>query len=210
MIKTIIFDFNGTLLDDVKLNFEIFNMLAKDFNARQITMEEYRDVFDFPVIDVYRGWGFDVDDGKFVKIADRFHEYYNAYVYKRCDVFPYVKPLLKKLKEKYKLVCLSATKYETLVGQLKHYEIYDYFDEVIGMSDKFAYGKIDLGTAWIKNNNIDPSTVIFLGDTSHDQKVAAAMNVKMLSVACGHNSKEKLASKDAIIIEDIREIEKYL
>ena len=110
MVKTIIFDFNGTLLDDLEINFEIFNLLAHDFNAREISLNEYLEVFDFPVIDCYRKWGFEVDDGKFTPIADRFHQYYNERVFERCKIFDSAYKLLEELKGKYRLVCLSATK----------------------------------------------------------------------------------------------------
>lgn len=210
MIKTIIFDFNGTLLDDVEINCEIFNLLARDYNAKQITMKEYKEVFDFPVIDTYRKWGFDVDNGNFENIATSFHNYYNSMVYERCNIFENAKALLKELKGKYNLVCLSASKEETLINQLKHYKIYDYFDEVLGMSDKYAHGKADLAKKWMEASEKSKDETIYIGDTCHDQLVAKVLGVKMLSITWGHNSKNKLSTKGAITIDDIMEIKKYL
>ena len=210
MIKTIIFDFNGTLLDDVEINCEIFNLLARDYNARSITMAEYKEVFDFPVIDAYRKWGFDVDNGNFENIATSFHNYYNSMVYERCDIFKNARILLKELKGKYDLVCLSASKAETLVSQLKHYDIYSYFDEVLGMSDKYAHGKEDLAKKWMEASKKKREETLYIGDTCHDQLVAKALGVKMLSITWGHNSKHKLSTAGACIIDDIMEVKKYL
>ena len=210
MVKTIIFDFNGTLLDDVEINCEIFNLLARDYHANNITMEEYREVFDFPVIDAYRKWGFDVDNGKFEDIATSFHNYYNSMVYDRCEIFENARALLKELKGKYDLVCLSASKEETLIAQLKHYQIYDYFDEVLGMSDKYAHGKDTLAKKWMEESGKIKEETLYIGDTCHDQLVAKTLGVKMLSITWGHNSKNKLSTKDAIIIEDIMDVKKYL
>lgn len=210
MIKTIIFDFNGTLLDDVEINCEIFNLLARDYSARSITMKEYKEVFDFPVIDAYRKWGFDVDNGNFESIATSFHNYYNSMVYEKCDIFENAKALLKELKGKYDLVCLSASKAETLVSQLKHYDIYSYFDEVLGMSDKYAHGKEDLAKKWMEASKKKREETLYIGDTCHDQLVAKALGVKMLSITWGHNSKHKLSTDGACIIDDIMEVKKYL
>lgn len=210
MVKTIIFDFNGTLLDDLEINFEIFNLLAHDFNAREISLNEYLEVFDFPVIDCYRKWGFEVDDGKFTPIADRFHHYYNERVFERCKIFDNAYKLLEELKGKYRLVCLSATKKETLDAQLKHYNLFDYFDAVVGMDNKYAHGKVELAVSWLEMSKLNRDEIIFVGDTVHDKKVADAMKVKCILVCKGHNSKNKLKEVCDIVLDDITEIKKYL
>lgn len=210
MIKTIIFDFNGTLLDDLIINHQIFNMLADDFNVNKISLEEYREVFNFPVKKIYGEMGFDVSEENFPIIADRFHTYYNKLVFDNCKIFDSAIEVLNCLKNKYHLVCLSATKKDTLDMQLKHYGIYDYFDEVVGMSDKFAHGKIDLALGWLNNSKLNPEEILFIGDTIHDNEVATSMKVNKLLVSTGHNSRRKLESTGTIVIDDLREIYNYL
>lgn len=210
MVKTIIFDFNGTLLDDLEINHEIFNMLARDFNARKISMEEYKEVFDFPVKAVYKKWGFDVEGDKFPIIADRFHEYYNSLVFKRCKIFDSAIELLNELKGKYKLVCLSASKKETLDDQLKYFNIYDYFDDVVGMTDKYANGKVELACNWLENSDLNKDEIIFVGDTVHDNLVGNCMGVKCVMITSGHNSRQRLEKVCDNVIDDIRDIKKYL
>ena len=210
MIKTIIFDFNGTLLDDLDINYEIFNMLAEDFHADKITMEEYKEVFDFPVKAVYKKWGFDVEGDKFPIIADRFHEYYNSMVFKRCKIFDSALELLKELKGKYNLVCLSASKKETLDKQLKYFNIYDYFDEIVGMTDKFANGKVEMACKWLQESLLNKDEIIFIGDTVHDRLVASCMGVKCILITSGHNSRSRLEKVCDIVIDDIKELKEYL
>ena len=57
MIKNIFFDFNGTLLDDVFLTFDVENNLAKKYGVPPFSMEKYLDVFCFPVRDYYEKIG---------------------------------------------------------------------------------------------------------------------------------------------------------
>ena len=54
-MKYIIFDFNGTILDDVDVNIECINQIAKKYlNREPVKKEEYLNIFDFPVIDYYK------------------------------------------------------------------------------------------------------------------------------------------------------------
>ena len=42
---------------------------------------------DYAIWKPYRKWEFEVDDGKFTPIADKFHQYYNERVFERCKIF---------------------------------------------------------------------------------------------------------------------------
>ena len=72
MYKTIIFDFNGTLLDDCVLCLDILNILTKEKNLKEVSMEEYRSIFTFPVYLYYKQLGFDVSYDSFKKVGDSF------------------------------------------------------------------------------------------------------------------------------------------
>jgi len=56
---TIIWDWNGTLLDDAEICLEAINIMLKKRHLPELSMERYRDVFTFPVIEYYREVGFD-------------------------------------------------------------------------------------------------------------------------------------------------------
>ena len=56
--KQIIWDFNGTILDDVALTLEATNLLLSRHGKRQLAdVAEYREHFGFPVIDYYASIG---------------------------------------------------------------------------------------------------------------------------------------------------------
>ena len=58
----IIWDFNGTLLDDVWTGIVSVNKLLEDRGLPKIaSVEDYRRVFRFPIIEYYRSLGFDFD-----------------------------------------------------------------------------------------------------------------------------------------------------
>ena len=77
--KHVIWDWNGTLVDDTWLFVDIMNGVLKDRNLPGITLDDYRNVFDFPVEDYYTKLGFDFSDEAFktagldfIKIYDTF------------------------------------------------------------------------------------------------------------------------------------------
>ena len=57
--EAILWDWNGTLLDDVNIAIDAINQLLLDRNLVQLTLERYLDVFTFPVCDYYELIGFD-------------------------------------------------------------------------------------------------------------------------------------------------------
>ena len=75
----IIWDWNGTLLDDVELCFTCINILLANKNAPPIVdINAYRDVFGFPVIEYYRRVGFDFDKEPFEIPAAEFIKLYHS------------------------------------------------------------------------------------------------------------------------------------
>ena len=60
-MKSVIWDFNGTILDDVELATGSMNELLRRRNLPPIDKATHRRVFRFPVSDYYRSLGFDIN-----------------------------------------------------------------------------------------------------------------------------------------------------
>ncbi|MDF2686552.1 MAG: Haloacid dehalogenase domain protein hydrolase, partial [Clostridia bacterium] len=76
MIKTVIWDFNGTILDDLDLNFYSLTSLMHRRNLKGISKDEYLELFCFPIKKFYENLGFDFDKEPFGKVADEYFELY--------------------------------------------------------------------------------------------------------------------------------------
>ena len=61
----IIWDWNGTLLDDVDYCRSIINTILIKNNLPQLSFDRYREVFTFPVQDYYKEAGFDFNKVSF-------------------------------------------------------------------------------------------------------------------------------------------------
>ena len=78
--NSIIWDWNGTLLDDLSIAVSISNQLLDARNLTPISMETYLDVFTFPVRDYYEQVGFDLKKEHFEIPALQFISSYNKAV----------------------------------------------------------------------------------------------------------------------------------
>src|SRR5215471_1095283 len=70
--ESVIWDWNGTLLDDVVLAVEIVNDLFQEHGVGRLTTEQYRELFDFPVTLYYERAGLDSNRHDFNMISERF------------------------------------------------------------------------------------------------------------------------------------------
>src|SRR4051812_22587342 len=77
-IRHVIWDWNGTLLDDAWLCVDVMNELLLQRGLPQITLADYAALFRFPVRDYYTALGFDFEREPFERVGTAFIEGYAA------------------------------------------------------------------------------------------------------------------------------------
>ena len=75
MKNYIIWDWNGTIIDDVGIALNAVNDMLREQDRPEITLEEYRKAMDTPILRFYEQF-FDMDVTDFDWIAERFQSYY--------------------------------------------------------------------------------------------------------------------------------------
>ena len=120
----IIWDWNGTLLNDVEWCLKILNTLLSDRKLKPLKdVEAYKSIFGFPIIDYYRRAGFDFDEEPFEKIAAEFIERFHS-DNSRFHLFEGAKETLAALKGLgFKQVLLSASEASSLQAQISLFDI---------------------------------------------------------------------------------------
>ena len=107
-MKTIIFDFNGTLINDLDVSVDILNKMRNKRAMLPVSKEAYLELFGFPVRHYYEAVGFDFQKEGFDLLSHEFIQHYNQEV-KKATLFPRVSTTLRQLKkEGHRLVVLSA------------------------------------------------------------------------------------------------------
>lgn len=189
----VIWDWNGTLLDDAWLSVAVMNGLLAARGLPVLTAQTYRELFDFPVVDYYRRLGFDFSRDPFDRVGTEFIVGYEA---RRgeCRLRPDAEAVLGRLREAgLSQSVLSAQKQGTLDGVVAEYGLADFFLHCQGIDDHFAAGKLEQGHRLMQVlQPIEPAQVLLIGDTTHDREVACALGIDCRLVASGHQTRERL------------------
>ena len=203
----ILWDFNGTIIDDVDICLKAEQDILNRLNMGSVvSREEYLELFEFPVIKYYEKIGFDFSILDFNEISKWFIEYYDSYKneYKLNDgVLDCIKQSTSKGN---KNIIISASEQNMLVSQCKQLSIEKYFDEICGINNINAHSKVEMAKNWLKNSDYNNEEMIFIGDSVHDYEVAEELNVKCILVASGHQSKRKLMEVCDEVYNDFSEV----
>ena len=188
----IIWDWNGTLIDDVDVAVACINKLLPRYNTPVITVQRYRDIFDFPVKKYYEQLGIDLKKNLFEEIRDQYVKDYNLNIVLSSSLFPKTKALLEEIKKTKNQFILSAVSQWHLDSITTHFKVEHLFNERFGVGDHYATGKVDRGIELIKHARIDVQKTILIGDTIHDFEVAVKLGVSCLLLGDGHQSEMRL------------------
>ena len=127
----IIWDFNGTLFDDIDAGIDSVNKMLSERGIKVIeNKDEYRSVFKFPIIEYYKDIGFDFEKESFEELAPIWIDLYNAYS-ARSELQIGARSALEYFsKLKMPQILLSATEINMLKGQIRALGIDKYFDDI--------------------------------------------------------------------------------
>jgi len=188
----LIWDWNGTLLDDAWLCRDIMNGQLRRRELPELTTERYAEIFDFPVEKYYRAVGFDWSRESFQEAGTEFIVEYEKRK-KECSLQPGAREFLAQIAAQGRSqAVLSAYSHATLEEFLADFEIRHHFRTVTGNRDHYAAGKVEQGLKMLEDLHVSPREALLIGDTTHDAEVAKAMGIDCVLIPCGHNSLVRL------------------
>lgn len=201
----VLWDFNGTILDDVETGIlSINNMLKKRGLPIINSKTEYRNHFCFPITSYYKSLGFDFTKEPFETLAQEWVELYLKYVkyaklrngvietlssFRKSGLFQYI---------------VSATEYNMLGIQLENLGILKCFDGYIGLDNIHASSKTLLAKHWYDQNK--PEKPVIIGDTVHDFEVAEILKCDCILVSGGHQSRNVLDKCNTNVVDSIYKV----
>lgn len=205
----ILWDFNGTILNDIEAGIKSANVLLSRRNMNIIESSEYyRKIFRFPIVEYYKNLGLDFGKEPFEQLAEEWMEQYLKFS-ENAETFEGVRECLLYIKSrKIPQFILSATEKNMLCGQLSALGIAGFFEEILGLDNIHAYSKLDIAAEWMKKTQ--PRRAVLFGDTVHDYAVASEIGIECILIANGHQSKEALRACNTPVFENIRELRAYI
>lgn len=204
--KHIIWDWNGTLFNDVELCLDVLNGLLTRNELTRITLNTYRDIFTFPVRDYYAKAGLDLEKYSFEELG---REWMNEYQNRRLEakLFPYAEETLCKISDDgIEQSILSAYMQDTLLELVNHFNLRQYFTHLTGLDHIYATSKVELGRELMEKLNNKNHDVLLIGDTVHDYEVAQEIGAACILVADGHQSKLKLLNCKVKVFDNLDEM----
>ena len=202
----IVWDWNGTILDDIDLLVDITNQQLSEAGLPILNREQYRRDFSHPVSDFYTRLGFDLSTRSFADIGADFHRRY-ATLRHGVTLHNGAKNVLGKITSSGKTQSvLSAHQQEMLNYIVGHHGLSGHFSEICGLKEYTANSKLELGKEWLATKEFKKESVVMIGDTDHDYEVANALGIDCILVSHGLQSHERLLRLGVPVIEGLEEL----
>ncbi|MDO5084823.1 hypothetical protein EII25_04450 [Erysipelotrichaceae bacterium OH741_COT-311] len=207
-MKYIIWDFNGTILDDVDICLKAENILNKRYRINRIvSKEEYLELFEFPVIRYYEKLGYNFDVIDYHVLSKEFIHLYDQYFHEATLMDGFINKIEESIALNNRNVIISASRKDLLLKQCQELKIDHYFDEILGSDNILGKGKMEVAMQWIQDNNIDVSRCLFIGDSIHDLHCAKAIDVACALVSKGHQSKNQLLKHTECVFDHLKDVD---
>lgn len=208
MIHTVIWDFNGTVLDDRAASTEAVNQMMARRALGSITEEWYAANLIMPLEAFYESVGFDMGAEKIECLSEEFQ--------RECakverPIFPEVRAALEALRQKgYRQLLFSSLHQSILEEQASARGISSYFEKIMGRSDRSLGSKEEAARAYLEQEGIDPKSVLFVGDLTTDWEMAEYVGSPCVLIPKGHQDYARLSSTGAAILKDASELMAFL
>jgi len=214
IITHLLWDWNGTLFNDVDLCIKTINSILVEEKVCEINKIEYREKFCFPINKYYENVGLNLDDDKFNYFSSKFIERYQPQSIE-CNLVENAEIVLKRVYEMgVEQIILSASHKKYLEEQVSKFGIRMYFNELLGLDNIYAKSKKEIGLKWKEKMKVCGENMLVVGDTFHDYEVAQYLNAQFIYYSQGHqkiNSEEiKNVKKINNLVEVIECISKYI
>lgn len=202
----IIWDWNGTLLNDAWLCVDVMNGMLKERGLPLRTLDEYREMFDFPVRDYYEKLGYDFKKESFDIVGMEFILRYNERHFETSLHTGATKILGIFAAAGCRQFILSARQHQELIAETEKLGVGGFFERICGLDDHYAYGKSELGLKLARELDADHSKLLFIGDTRHDAEVAEGIGIDCILISHGHHSAERLKRLGWPVLDNLEQL----
>lgn len=207
--RHIIWDWNGTLLDDVQASVNALNQLLAQRALPPTDVPTYRRDFGFPVRNYYPTIGIHPEKEDWDRLARIYHDLYLADPSIR--LHDHALAALQSCADAgLTQSVLSAAEQALLERMLADAGVTRWFDFIHGADNLHGHSKVETGRHLVRRLPGPASQVLLVGDTLHDHEVAAALGCDCVLVSQGHQTHARLLAAGCPVLESLSMLPPFL
>src|SRR6185503_4382312 len=204
MIRNIIFDWSGTLVDDLPAVWQATNYVLVQANRAEMTLEQFRAEFQLPFTTFYDKHTPHVP---LPQLEDRFHGRFRQ-VQDSVSALPHAREFLEFCRARQVRTFLLSTVHAD------HFEVQKRasgFGEFIDKPYIGVWDKRQKIHEILQDNKLRAEETLFIGDMQHDIETARHGGIHSCAVLTGYNTLEQLrAALPDVIVEHLGELREIL
>ena len=203
-IRNVIFDWSGTLVDDLPAVWWATNEVFDNAGVKPLTLDEFRTEFQLPFNSFYQRFLPDVG-------MEQLEEWFHASFRKHQDLvdgLPHAREFLRFCRDRHlRTFLLSTVSEEHYQRQAEKTGFGEYIDTpYLGIWDKRKQIH-----AILKDHDLNPDETVFIGDMEHDIDTAKHGGVRSCGVLTGYNKMHQLkAAEPDVLVEHLGEFREML
>lgn len=204
MIRNIIFDWSGTLVDDLPAVWKATNFVLARADRPEMSLEEFRAEFSLPFTNFYHRHTPHVP---LPQLEDWFHSHYRE-IQDSVAELPYARDFLEFCRARRVRTFVLSTIHPD------HFLIQSRVTGFAGLLDRPYTGVLDKREKIheiLAENQLVPEETLFIGDMQHDIETARYGGIHSCAVLTGYNTLEQLREvKPDVIVEHLGELRHML
>src|ERR1051326_409947 len=204
MIRNIIFDWSGTLVDDLPAVWQATNYVLTQANRAEMSLEQFRAEFCLPFTIFYERH---VPHVPLPQLETWFHSRFRQVQDSVCEL-PHAREFLEFCRAReLRTFLLSTVHRDHFAAQTAATGLGKYLDKpYINVWDKRK--KIH---EILQENDLSPDETLFIGDMQHDIETARHGRIHSCAVLTGYNTLDQLrAAQPDVIVEHLGELRETL
>lgn len=208
-MKTIIFDFDGTLADTRQSIIQTLQATLKELHLSEAEEEQIKNLIGLPLRDTFVQAGHIQDPDLLEKAIGIYREKYPDISLHSVRLFPHVKGTLKDLHRQGITIAIASSKGKDALSQLlQSLDIRQYITMTCGEQDvKNKKPAPDIVLKILSEIQTEPQDTLVVGDTTYDVIMGQNAGCHTCGVTYGNHTVEQLRQQGAdFIVDDFVEI----
>ncbi len=186
MFNNLIFDWSGTLCDDLALTLEATNYVLAQYDRSALNREQFRDEFQLPYPDYY-AWK--TPEARLVDLEKHYRHAFDHAV-TQVTVIPHARAFLDFCRKRgIRCFILTSMDPRAFDEQARFLGLKDYFEHIhsgVRNKEEYIYNVL-------KQHHLNPADTAFIGDMQHDINAAHSAGIIGIGVLTGYNNAAQLA-----------------